>query len=66
VINSRREWIFFIRTGGFAFEMKEGRMQASGLKKLCWNKLKERLPRKVWTFVNEGKKDRLQSIRLVF
>jgi len=47
----------------FALDMKEGRIGTLGSNGALLEQLKERLPRKVWTFVTpKGKKDRLQLV----
>jgi hypothetical protein len=47
----------------FALDMKEGRIGTLGSDGALLEQLKERLPRKVWTFATpKGKKDRLQLI----
>ena len=47
----------------FALDMKEGRIGTLGSEGALLEQLKERLPRKVWTFVTpKGRKDRLQLI----
>src|SRR5260370_36541059 len=47
----------------FALDMKEGRIGTLGSDGAVLEQLKERLPRKVWTFVTpKGRKDRLQLV----
>lgn len=47
----------------FALDMKEGRIGTLGSDGSLLEELKERLPRKVWTFATpKGRKDRLQLI----
>ena len=47
----------------FALDMKERRIGTLGSDGALLEQLKERLPRKVWTFVTpKGKKDRLQLV----
>ena len=53
----------FYHWGDFALDMKEGRIGTLGSDGALLEQMKERLPRKVWTFVTpKGKKDRLQLV----
>jgi hypothetical protein len=53
----------FCQWTDFALDMKEGRISTLGSDNVVLEQLKERLTRKVWTFVTpKGKKDRLHLI----
>jgi hypothetical protein len=59
----RKDVDIFYHWRGFALDMKEGRIGTLGSDSAVLEQLKERLPRKVWTFVTpKGKKDRLQLV----
>ncbi|WP_256983649.1 hypothetical protein [Caballeronia sordidicola] len=62
-LTSKRDVDIFYHWRDFALDMKEGRIGTLGSDGPLLEQLKERLPRKVWTFVTpKGKKDRLQLI----
>ncbi len=58
-----RDVDIFYHWRDFALDMKEGRIGTLGSDGAVLEQLKERLPRKVWTFVTpKGRKDRLQLV----
>jgi hypothetical protein len=62
-LTARRDVDIFYHWRDFALDMKEGRIGTLGSDGALLEQPKERLPRKVWTFVTpKGKKDRLQLI----